>query len=454
MIFAVVRHDLSVLSRDGLALAIFGALIASLAFAVFHARAIVLDHRAALTRHEAQVWTEQAKLEAPLQPTSIERPVILPDGPLSVLTLGRTRLDPAIADASYWSRRDLMFANYQTASPLALNAGSFDLSFVVIVIAPLLIIALGAGIIATDRDSGRLQLALAGPVAPGALLFGRVAIRAVLVAAPILIAAAAAACLAGPLTSTSISNLVLWIAGALVYLLLWQAAVALGATLRARAEAIAVGLVALWALWILAVPALIAAGAAALHPPPSRPALVADLRAVEADARDQAPQDVVRYMHDHPELQRQGDAYVADWMKTLAMTRIRVEEAIAPRHALFDSALANQHAISRAAEFVTPALALHRIFADAAGTGEARHRAFRTQAYEYKERLQGTLVSAVFRAERVPREAADRLGRFAFREPGIAKIAGASLPPLTFWLAFAVGLFVLALWRARRLSPA
>lgn len=447
MFATVIGQDLRLLSRDGLALAVLAALFAALVFAVMSAREIAGAHAAGLAQEEAAIWQRQAELEGPVGPTQIRRPATLEPSPLSVLSLGRTRLDPAQAEVSFFARLDLMFRDYQIASPFALHAGAFDLSFVVVVIAPLLMIALGAGMVLSDHDSARLRMMMASQASPATILLARTLLRAGIIIVPIVAAAVIAAHL--PAGRPPLADLALWIGAALIYLALWQAVIAFANTLRVRADAASVGLIAMWAVWIFLIPAVTSATAAALHPPPSRAALVAQLRAAEAQGRESAPEDLIRFMHDHPELQAQGEAEIADWMRSNAMIRMRVEQALAGPAQAFETALQSQDAIARLAEFATPALAANRALADTAGTEEARHRAFRRQTQAFKADLQGMLTNAALGARSFTRAEADAAPRFAMDESAVPRNAWS----MWFWLGIGALLFAWTARRAGRIMP-
>lgn len=453
MIRTLAGQDWTTLRRDRTALAIFAILLAALLLAVLNGAAISAAHRAGLETQSAKIAAGQVGLTAPVSPTDVSRAVVLADGDLSVLSVGRTRLDPAHTEVSFFSRLDGMFRDYQTASPLALSAGAFDLGFVALIVAPLLIIALGYGILTSDRDSGRLRMILATSVRPDKLLFARVALRAALTIGPILLAATIATFLFSEADWQILFRLGLWIAAASAYLILWWALVSVANTFPVRAETAAIGLLALWAFWILVTPAVIGATAASIYPTPSRTDLTADLRRQEVVARAEAPKDLVRYMHDHPDLQARGGTYVASWMKNFAMTRMRVERHLEAPLAAFDAALARQRTITLAAEYATPALAVHRVMNDAAGTGEGRHSAFRAQARAFKEDVQGGLTDAALTGRELTLEQVAEIPEFKLAEVSIGALTARAIGPIAFWLAVAATLFAWAAIRVRRLGP-
>ena len=387
----MMGFELKLLFRERLAvIAWAGFLACALAAAVLGA-AWAERHRAALAGHAAD--ERFAISEAQVAATDIARQLILPPAPLLDLTIGRADLEPSAGATSFFAREDKLFANYELDGPVALANGRFDLAFVVVWLAPLLLIALGLSIASADRDTGLLRQQAAAPVGIRRVAVGRALLRLVLVLAPVALVAIGAT-LAAPAAEGKGQALALWLLIAAGYLALWQAAILFASTLRVRQEALGAGLLAVWALIVLVVPAFGSATAQALSPPPSRFTLIAEARAAEVAARDAAPDLLNKYMHDHPELLSAGSGEVEAWVKTSAMTGRQVEAAIGPTLASFEDARVRQRHVAQAFELLSPALLTHRLLADVAGTGEARFAAFRTAAASYHRRLKGKITSA------------------------------------------------------------
>jgi ABC-2 type transport system permease protein len=446
---AIARGDALVLWRDTTLRAVWIGLAAALTLATWNGASVAADQREGTAARAAEVARRTAQLSAPLSPVDLELDASLPPAPLAALAIGRARLDPEYASASFWSRDDQLFANQALASPIGLQLGGFDLAFVVFALIPLVIVALGHDLLARDRDAGRLAHLLSLGVSARSLLFARLAVRAALVAAPVF---ACVALSVAPLPAGAEPPLIgLFVVTACVVMAVWWSLAALANTWRARAESLAAALVALHVVISLLVPGVIAAAASVLYPPPSRPALTATLRAAEVAARDAAPREALRFQHDHPELQRRGEAYVADWMINVAMVNRLIGEALVAPLAESERAAAAQRRVASAAELLSPALAAQRLFAEAAGTGDARYRAFRSQARAYAGRVRAELVRAAFAA--APLDAA-QVERFAFREEPPSAVWRRAAPRLAFWSGVASILFWFAARRAKRLSPA
>jgi len=438
----MIGYDLKLLARDRLAVIAWTVFLGCALLAAVLGASWADRHRAAVANHAAD--TRFAIEEPSVEATAIAKPLILPPAPLLDLTIGRADLEPSLGSAGFFTRADTLFTNYEMEGPLALANGRFDLAFVTVWLAPLLLIALGLSIASADRDSGLLRQQGAAPVGLRRVALARAALRWGVVFVPVALAAIGTA-LAAPPAPDKAGRLALWLFVAGGYLLLWQAAILFASTLRVRQEALGAGLLMLWALVVLVVPAFGSAAAQALYPPPSRFALIAEARAAEVAARKNAPELLNKYMHDHPELLGKQAGEVENWVKTSAMSGRQVEAAIAPTLARFEQARERQRGVARTFELFSPALLTHRLLADVAGTGEARHAAFRAASIDFHRQLKAELTGAGLTGRKLTRAQAEALSGPRTVEPRAGLLA-----PLLLILAAAV----LGLCAARRLTPA
>lgn len=392
--------DWKLLARDRFAVGALAGFVICVVLAAGLGYGWAERHRAGLDdfRSDARFTFEGSSVAA----AEIERPIVKPPAPLLDLTIGRTDLEPATAITSFFAREDGLFRDYQFDGPLALSAGRFDLAFVVVWLAPLLLIALGLSIVSADRDTGLLRMQAAASGGLGDRALARAVLRWSLVFGPIALVAVILATLIPPVPDKP-ERLVAWLAAAGVYLMFWQATILFASSYRLRQETLGAALLGLWALLVLVVPALASGAAQALYPPPSRFALVAEARAVEVASRDRAPELLNEYMHDHPELAAGGAQDVEAWMKNHAVIGRRVEAAIAPTIRRFEAARAEQRRVSGWFELLSPALLSHRLLADAAGSGEAAHAGFQAAARAHHRDIKQRLVLAGLRGGTLPR---------------------------------------------------
>lgn len=185
------------LLRERLTLAILAIAIAACALAFVNGRALLghqIEARALSAAEDAGTEKEfretirtTAKLEdAILHASRLSLPVAAPVPPLADFSAGRSGFENATTIVRLRSRPDTLFKRTQLDNPELLARGTLDLGFVAVAIAPLLLIGLGYGVFAGDRDSGAARLILAQGGGPFRLLAVRGVLRLGLVFAPLL----------------------------------------------------------------------------------------------------------------------------------------------------------------------------------------------------------------------------------------------------------------------------
>lgn len=410
-------------------------------------------------------WTEAAEARTRLQadiasgdswaalPFSAESAIVLPPAPLADVASGRGDLDPRVATASTFRKQHELFRHYEIDSPLALALGRFDLAFVVQTLLPLLIIALGYGVLAEERDRGLDRVLAVQQVPPRRLLGGRLLARAALLLVPLLAVFAWMWLYGGshaPDPGQRALRLGWALALAVGYLAFWWALVAWAGTWRLREGQTLLALLAAWVLLVLALPAAIGLVSRELHPPPSRFELIAAARAQEIDGIKRGAALLGDYAHDHPELDAQAGSNLPAWATNLFLTSRLVDEAVAPVVHRFDDALTAQQATVERWQFATPALMLQRGLVSAAGTDERRRGIFIAQSrlhlVDFRERT-GRMMLA---GELLDAERLQALPAFVFVEPEDGSAWRVVRRPLLALWGLAVLLLVTALRRIGR----
>jgi ABC-2 type transport system permease protein len=383
----LIVQDFRQLLRERLALAVLviglvAAAVASLSGAQWinqlsETRTTFLEtHRADEAEYRARFasakWTDVDSADAPY--TSM-RTFAFPIPPLADFSIGRSAIEPAMARVRMGFRSDLLFRNYQLDNPERLLRGRIDLAFFAVVIAPLLLIALGYGVFSGDRDRGTARLILAQAGGVRRLVVARSINRLALVIAPILLAAQALLSF-GPDLPDRAGLAMLWLAVAIAGLLFWWAIILVVNTLRASAETSAFTLIAIWAVLVLVAPPLLSAAAQTLHPPPSRLAQIvegreAELRSTEVNRNEHSTDGLV-------ELQRVKDV-VAEYQRITN----GLERGIRPISEAFDTQLMRQQEVVSQTQFIAPPLTAANTLARIAGTDTQSYTALRRSARDY-----------------------------------------------------------------------
>jgi hypothetical protein len=224
----------------------------------------------------------------------------LPATPLAPLAIGQGDLLPRHYPVSLEPRVNVL-AEAALTAPRLLHTGRFDMGFVVIVLAPLFIIALSHGVLTWERDNGLLRLLLVQQPAPGRWLLARYLTRLFLVGAPLAAAGFASYAHVGHDPDAPL-RLALWVAVAGAYLTLWIAAAWWVGTWRISALQATLGLTGTWLLLVVIVPAASNVALELRHPTPPRIAYVDAMRDATDVARTDGSRALARYLEDHPEL--------------------------------------------------------------------------------------------------------------------------------------------------------
>lgn len=462
MLFTVFRWELRALRRDPAFWLVGGLALAALGFALANGsawRGYLDGLRISAARVEADLAAQSRALAAELdrQPNPLITPtrdprnpygfahfqmqhsIVLPATPLAALTVGQSDLLPQTLLLNPGPPPSLL-GSAEPENPRRLLIGPFDAAFVVVSLAPLLVIALTFGLVAGERERGTLPLLLAQPLTMRAFAAGRLAPRALL-GLFLLGALAAGFLLVSP--ASAAGRLALWLAVGLAYGAFWFALSLAVATRRGSPAMHALVLAALWLGLVVVVPAGINLAVKTLHPVPSRIEQILALRASTDEIAAQSSRHLAAYYEDHPEFAPKVGA-ATEYSEIRFITNERLDRALAPVLARFEVQLARQQALVERLAFLSPALLAHAAFADAAGTGLARHRAFLRQAAAHHAELRAFFNPRILKKETFT--AWDAVPAFHFRDEPAAAVAGRIVPALLGLSLLTAGLAGFA-WR-------
>lgn len=465
----IARDELRLMRRNRVAVIAFGLLVLLTLIAVVtswsHQRGIA-ELRA---RHQAE-----AEHAFGAQPNRHPHRVVhyghfifRPLGPLAAFDPG---VDAFTGNSMFLEGHRQNSANFGDVrqSSLLVRFGQLTPAFVLQAVAPLLLIFLGYGTIARERERSTLRpLMLQGAsrtqIVSGKL--GALGLVALLAGLPAMLGFALIAgqpgALAAPMAVIAL--------GYAAYLAFWTVAIVLVSALVPRSGDALLALLALWAVVVVLLPRVAPDAASAAYPLANRLqtdiAIARDLRSM-GDSHN--PDDPYFARFKQSVLDRYGVARVEDlpvnYKGLLGMEGEKMTSALFDRYAAqsFD-AQDRQNGLVRTIGIASPAIALRSLSMAAAGTDFAGHRRFLEQAEAYRydlvqrlNRLQAEAVSYADDAAEDPD--ADRRKRvssanwqtmpdFAFRQPDGSALAAAALPGLAVvlgWLALALALLGLA----------
>jgi ABC-2 type transport system permease protein len=338
--------------------------------------------------------------------------------------------------------------------------GELSLTTVIQIWLPLVVILLGAGGIAAEREDGILPQLLATGVPPWQMATGKALAMAaaalvVIVPSTLVVAVAAGRDVgAWPVDAG-------WRIGALVisllaYLVFWVA-LTIAVSARARSWRVAIaGLAIVWCVGVVIAPRLVSDVARARHPLPSR----AEQDRLDLQSRIMGPGGVEARRQ--AILAEHGVSTVEQLpidINVLIAQRVeaRINARLDARIELYDRAYAGERRDYLRAAMLTPAVAMDIVSAGAAGSDDVHHRAFLRRAEDYRRLMMDTLTDADVRkpGERARKADASVWSRMPMFEPavptmgGTASRVGVALAALVAWSLLAL---VLAAWAVRRVG--
>lgn len=368
------------------------------------------DTEQLLAREQDNVRLQrQEGFNPPGAPSAQKMDASLPPAPGIIVAIGDSTLRPLTATVTTSSRADTMFKNTETGSPLVASLGSLDLTWIAIVLLPLLVIALLHDVIAGDRDAGRFDLLRAQSSSLSSLVWRRMGLRLSL---PLLLLIAATIVVS--LAGAPLALAVLWLLIAGLYLFVW-ALLATLVSLHARtAQTATATLLLAWLTFVVIAPAALILTVERAADAPSRMAQVIAMREVQLDLQSRTDQLLDRYLMDHPDL---AGANRGGFARASFVSQRETESLLAPLTERFRQARHKQENLGTGLSMLSPPMLAHRSLIHLAGTDGARHDAFVQQVSEFAAVWREHLRQPLFMDKQLSIEELAALPRFEFREP-------------------------------------
>lgn len=182
---------------------------------------------------------------------------IMPPHDYAALAIGQRDL------FRYYYRLTGMSLHYQLfeneiANPVNLLIGNFDLSFVIVYLFPLLIIAFSYSLFSAEKENGTLALLQIQPLSLRRIILVRWMLYMSLLTGMALLLSGLGLLLSGhPLTVENLLPALAWMVGVVVYCGFWFALVFLIVSFRKSSSINAIAAVASWLLFLIVIPAIL-----------------------------------------------------------------------------------------------------------------------------------------------------------------------------------------------------
>ena len=387
------------------------------------------DWRGALARVEAEGPSASRFAGRPM---NIAYPAALAPATLGDFAVGPSDLHPATAKITPWNTPGNLFSHYQFQNPTVLALGRFDLTFVVVVIMPLLMIAVSFDVLGGERSRGTLRIAAAQAARLDRFVWKRLMLRNGALWLTLIVIAAVAALVQAPDASRigRILRFAAWTGATATYALLWFGLVAAAVAWLKRSETVAASLVAGWAVLVLAVPALADAAGEALNPPPSRLAYLSQMREAQNVANREVDRLTQGFLLDHPELTVADESAPVPFHRSAYLANLEVERRTAPVLAAFAHAYAQRRALRERVQYLSPAIVVQNALNSIAGADVDRYVRFAVHARVSLARLNELVGGAVVSGGRTSLAELDAFSCCDLAEPRLAHVLHKSVFPL------------------------
>jgi len=470
MLLRLMHYEWRNLSADRTPLAVALLLGVTIAYGAFNGSRWIAFEKATLDAALAEerqrlnaIRTEIPKIEAgerkvtafadPRLPQSFGRNMglryaFMPPAALGALAIGQSDLYPYYFKVSTNSKQSFI-NNDEIENPVHLLAGRFDLSFVILYLFPLVILAFSYNIVSAEKEAGTLALTLSQPVSLRRIVQVKVALRSLFIVALAVVLSLAGVAMGGANLAADPLRILFWIAVTTVYGAFWFAlAIAINALGRSSATN-AISLAGLWLLFLVVIPSALNVAVKSLYPVPSRVELIQAMRVAGEEATRQSSKLLAAYLEDHPELAPRTSA-APDYGTLLVAVNDATERSVQPVLEHFDAQLAAQQQMVDRFRYLSPAIVAQSAFNDLAGVGVHRYAHFQAQAADYHRRWREFFTPRILKRQKLSAADVDQVPAFSYREEDAAAVRARFLVALLGLLVPVVLISIPALRAFRR----
>lgn len=171
----------------------------------------------------------------------------------AALAIGQRDVSPAYLKIRLLAVQNQLY-NSENTNPLKLATGSFDLSFVMVFLLPLFIIAISFNLLSAEKEQGTLRLLLAQPLKLSTLFLAKIIFRFMLIAVIVLLLTITALLWTGAIPDL---RALYWILGVLLYSIFWLGTSCAVAAMQRSSAFNAISLLGVWLLLAVIAPVLI-----------------------------------------------------------------------------------------------------------------------------------------------------------------------------------------------------
>ncbi len=367
---------------------------------------------------------------------------VLPFAPTAVFSLGQSDVLDSEASVTVSTLQRTKADKKGFENPLSFLSGRFDLSFVIIYLLPLFVLALSFNLLSGEREQGILQLILSQPVKLKNILSAKIAAQFILIFALVLFVSLIGVFLSVSEFSADFwTRTLLWILLIFAYTFFWFALAAFVNSFGYSSAANAVIASAAWLILVLILPALLNVIISAVYPVPSRSETISAIRNVNLDMRRDGKRLLAEHYQDHPELMpKDGEKAFEDFGLAFVYIQREQKQRVEEVEEKFAAQIAGQQNLVKTLQFLSPSIIVQEVVNDIAGTGLNRYAHFRSQVKEFDKAWADFFLPRIYRKESLTPEDFGRIPRFQYKEESTGAIFSRTGFGILFLLIASAGL--------------
>lgn len=436
-------------------LLLFALFAGLLIYAAFNGKTHLENRLHAIDRHQGEVsqtmstWLANLELketqgaQAQVSPRTgsamdVRFSSYLPQAPLADFAIGQSDILPYLGTVALSDPDIRMFSRYEFDDPVSLMLGSFDLSTAIVVLLPLLLIVFCFDLISADRDANRLGLTLSQGISISSLFWSRLLLRSgtIMIVLFVILFIVLLTNNGAAAVSDRATPFLLWSLASIVYAAFWIGIIALVASYNRRSEFNIMALLSLWLAFVFIVPSGASAILETVYPTPTRLAYLAEARETENETRLRESEIANQFILDHPEMLVNEAAEIPAFLRSSFLVTNTVDQATRPILDEFEAAAQRREASVGIIRYLSPAIIVHGLFNDLAGTSAARHQSYVQQVRAFKAEYAERVGPGIVAGQPLSMAEFEAIGAFRFQDD--TRTIGSHLLPLLFLLALVI----------------
>ncbi len=405
---------------------------------------------------EEHSFSEDPRVAGPLARYKGYEFATKPPLPTAAIAIGQSDVAPSYLKVQ-WRPMFKQQNVDEIENPENLAAGAFDLSFVLIYLFPLLIIALSYNMLSAERESGTQVLLLSQPVPVHKFVLAKILLRGGLV-----IGLAVGISIIGLLISNPdmLAPSSLWRVGALavilvLYGLFWFGVATAVNAMGQKSATNALVMMASWIFLVLIAPAVLNLAAKSFYPLPSRIEMVQAMRLGDEQAAKESGferayrADLLRKSEEAALEASVNDFY----LKVLPLEK-QAEAIASPIFEKFESRKKQQQNFAENLKYLSPAAITQIAISELANHSAANFNDFNEQVAQYHEEWRNYFFQPVMENRKLSRAEVVNIPRFTYEPESDGVVAGRIFGNVVALFLFAAAVIWFGFTQLRRYSPA